>query len=58
MGNRDEEFTTCPEDRPLFAQFCANDPDHFLEAAKLIQHQVDAVDLNLGCPQRIAKRGR
>jgi len=55
---RKEEFSTCPEDRPLFAQFCANDPEVFLSAARLIQNDVDAVDLNLGCPQRIAKRGR
>jgi len=54
---RKENFQTCDEDRPLIAQFCANDPQTLLDAALKVQPYVDAVDINLGCPQTIAKKG-
>lgn len=56
-GYRRVEFTTCPEDRPLFVQFGANDPELLVKAAMFVQEDCDYVDINLGCPQRVAKRG-
>jgi len=55
---RIEQFQTCPEDRPLFVQFCGNHPETILRAAKFVEDQCDAIDLNFGCPQGIAKKGR
>eukprot|EP00002_Diphylleia_rotans_P019471 TRINITY_DN3766_c0_g1_i7.p1 TRINITY_DN3766_c0_g1~~TRINITY_DN3766_c0_g1_i7.p1 ORF type:complete len:299 (-),score=44.34 TRINITY_DN3766_c0_g1_i7:157-1053(-) len=54
---RQEHFTTTPEDRPLIAQFCANDPDTLVNATRFLENDVDGIDLNLGCPQGIARRG-
>lgn len=55
---REKNFSTCPEDRPLIVQFCANNADTLIEAAKHVERDCDGVDLNLGCPQDIARRGR
>ncbi|GAB5359414.1 hypothetical protein AAMO2058_000541700 [Amorphochlora amoebiformis] len=56
-GHIDKAFHTNKEDGPVIAQFCANNSQEFVYAAKLVQDRVAGVDLNLGCPQGIAKRG-
>lgn len=47
---RDQEFQTCPADRPLVCHFCANTPQDFAAAAQTAAPYCDAIDLNLGCP--------
>ena len=44
-------------DRPLWIQFCSNDPEDLVNAATYVQSYCDYIDLNLGCPQRIARKG-
>jgi tRNA-dihydrouridine synthase 1 len=56
-GYRKEFFCPHPEDRPLVVQFCGNDPETLLKAAKYVEDDCDAVDINFGCPQGIAKKG-
>lgn len=62
-GYREIAFNTTlgeeggPGDRPLIIQFCANDPEQLLVSAKALEGHCDAVDINLGCPQDIAKKG-
>uniref|UniRef100_A0A336LPQ5 tRNA-dihydrouridine(16/17) synthase [NAD(P)(+)] n=1 Tax=Culicoides sonorensis TaxID=179676 RepID=A0A336LPQ5_CULSO len=55
---RKNALQSCPGDRPLIIQFCGNDPEKFLEAGLLAQDHCDAIDINLGCPQSIASRGK
>ena len=51
------ELQTAAGDAPLVAHFCGNEPATLLAAAQLAQPHCVAVDLNLGCPQRIAHSG-
>lgn len=46
------------KDSMVIAQLAGHDPDVVLQCAEYVQDHCLAVDLNLGCPQRIAKRGR
>ena len=52
-----ETWKGLSEGRPLLAQLCGDDKDALLDCASVCQHYVDGIDLNLGCPQGIAKRG-
>ena len=54
---RRTEFQTIAEDRPLVCHFAANQPEEFASAAQLVENVCDAIDLNLGCPQRTAYVG-
>ena len=54
---RAKVLTTDPLDHPLIIQFCANNPETLLQAAQLVEGRCEGVDINLGCPQSIAKKG-
>jgi len=56
---RKRAFDPSPDgaDRPLVAQFAGCDAATIIAAAKHVEASVDAVDLNFGCPQKIACRG-
>lgn len=50
-------YETCIHDRPLIGQVCGDDPETILKVGRMIEDGVDAIDLNLGCPQTIARKG-
>ena len=49
-------FTGGPNDRPLTTQLGGSDPAALAAAATLVAPYCDAVELNMGCPQRCAKK--
>jgi tRNA-dihydrouridine synthase len=44
-------------DHPCFIQFCGHDPELMLKSAKYVENITPCVDINLGCPQGIARMG-
>jgi len=55
---RSAELRSADGDSPLVAHFCGNDADVLLSAGRLAAAAgVCAIDINLGCPQRIAHSG-
>eukprot|EP01059_Diplonema_ambulator_P029778 TRINITY_DN4954_c0_g1_i1.p1 TRINITY_DN4954_c0_g1~~TRINITY_DN4954_c0_g1_i1.p1 ORF type:complete len:452 (+),score=168.11 TRINITY_DN4954_c0_g1_i1:378-1733(+) len=52
------EYSTCPADTNMILQFCGHDPELLVQAGRLIANSgCKAIDLNLGCPQGIARKG-
>jgi tRNA-dihydrouridine synthase 1 len=57
LAYREKIFSTCDGEAPLIVQFCSNDPLLLLRASRFVEGRCAAVDINLGCPQGIARRG-
>ena len=63
-GYLESVLESCAEDRPLVVQLCGNDPAVMAAAAAKVERYcqaelfgLDAVEINLGCPQRRAQEG-
>lgn len=58
-AHRERNFDPEPSgaDRPLIAQLAGCDAATLIAAARHVEPHVDGVDLNFGCPQKIAARG-
>uniref|UniRef100_A0A914QDZ9 tRNA-dihydrouridine(16/17) synthase [NAD(P)(+)] n=1 Tax=Panagrolaimus davidi TaxID=227884 RepID=A0A914QDZ9_9BILA len=56
---RKVSLSTCKseQEKPFIIQFCGNDPHTLLMASRYVEGFCNGVDLNLGCPQLIAKKG-
>jgi tRNA-dihydrouridine synthase 1 len=46
---RTENFTTCPEDRPLVVQFAGHDPKIMLQAARYVEGTKDSKSVHAAC---------
>lgn len=57
-GNLSKHIRTCKADRPLVVQLCSSTVDDLVNAAIIIQNNIecDAIDINLGCPRERAER--
>jgi tRNA-dihydrouridine synthase len=60
-GQHDDEIIHCQSapyhDRPLICQLAGNNIEEMIAAGRYLQPHVDALDINLGCPQRCADLG-
>lgn len=56
---RKKAFQSCAEDRPSIAQLAGRDAGAMVQAARMLEDAGEcvAVDVNLGCPQRVARKG-
>lgn len=54
-----EYLKSCADDRPLGAQIFGADPEIMAEAARIVMdHGVDLIDINMGCPvKKVIKAG-
>lgn len=56
-GSEERKLYAQQLDKNTIVQFAGDNPSTLVEAGRYIHHDVAAIDLNLGCPQRIAKKG-
>lgn len=54
---KNQWYSTDDEDRPLVVQICGDNPEEMAITCKNIEKHCDAIDINFGCPQEIAKKG-
>jgi tRNA-dihydrouridine synthase 1 len=57
---RESNCATLPNrgEKPFIVQLAGHDPEKLLKVGREMQDCCDAIDINLGCPQGIARRGR